>query len=55
MPPKSRKAAAAPAEPPSAAGDAAAARAPAGLPDAVRLQHTHVTCGPDINMNVREF
>lgn len=52
MSPKSRKAAAA-VEPPSAAGDAAASRAPAGLPDAVRLQHTHVTCGPDINMNVR--
>ena len=54
MPPKSRKPAAPPPDAPSAAGDAAAGRTPAGLPDAVCLQHTHVTCGPDINMNVRE-
>ena len=34
------------------AGTTAASRAPAGLPDAVRDQHTHVTSGPDLNYNV---
>lgn len=33
-------------------GTTAASRAPAGLPDAVRDQHTHVTSGPDLNYNV---
>ena len=36
------------------AGTTAASRAPAGLPDAVRDLHTHVTSGPDLNYNVRE-
>ena len=36
----------------AAAGTTAASRAPAGLPDAVRDQHTHVTSGPDLNYNV---
>ncbi len=38
-----------------AGGTTAASRAPAGLPDAVRDQHTHVTSGPDLNYNVRYF
>ena len=36
----------------AAGGTTAASRAPAGLPDAVRDQHTHVTSGPDLNYNV---
>ena len=52
-PPKSsRKAAAGAAAAPPTAAPTAADRTPAGLPESVRLQHTHVTCGPDVNLNV---
>ena len=46
---------AAPADNAAAAAADALPLAPDGLPDAVRRQHTHVTCGVDANFNVREW